>query len=86
MTLTDEELDRDWQPNGRRPQSTIARSFSAELMDIFRIENSLTDLDQQVHAKLVYHLLTVSRALNHASNTCLQEANGRQGNRRTRRP
>ncbi|KAL3595161.1 hypothetical protein FPOAC2_09483 [Fusarium poae] len=51
MTLTDEELDRDWQPNGRRPQSTIARSFSAELMDIFRIENSLTDLDQQVHAK-----------------------------------
>ncbi|KAM0356597.1 hypothetical protein ACHAP4_007183 [Fusarium culmorum] len=31
--------------------STIARSFSAELMDIFRIENSLTDLDQQVHAK-----------------------------------
>ncbi|UPL01074.1 hypothetical protein LCI18_012008 [Fusarium solani-melongenae] len=51
MTLTDEELDRDWQPNGRRPQSTIARSFSAELMDIFRIENSLSDLDQQVHDK-----------------------------------
>ncbi|KAF5553038.1 CENP-Q a CENPA-CAD centromere complex subunit domain-containing protein [Fusarium mexicanum] len=51
MTLTDEELDRDWQPSGRRPQSTIARSFSAELMDIFRIENSLTDLDQQVHDK-----------------------------------
>ncbi|KAF4947115.1 hypothetical protein FGADI_10648 [Fusarium gaditjirri] len=51
MTLTDEELDRDWQPSGRRPQSTIARSFSAELMDIFRIENSLTDLDQQVHEK-----------------------------------
>jgi hypothetical protein len=40
--------------------STIARSFSAELMDIFRIENSLTDLDQQVHDKLVYHLITVS--------------------------
>ncbi|KAH7249316.1 hypothetical protein NW759_009775 [Fusarium solani] len=51
MTLTDEELDRDWQPSGRRPQSTIARSFSAELMDIFRIENSLSDLDQQVHDK-----------------------------------
>ncbi|KAJ3524741.1 hypothetical protein NM208_g11939 [Fusarium decemcellulare] len=51
MTMTDEELDRDWQPNGRRPQSTIARSFSAELMDIFRIENSLTDLDAQVHDK-----------------------------------
>lgn len=28
--------------------STIARSFSAELMDIFRIENSLADLDSQV--------------------------------------
>ncbi|KAJ6441809.1 LSM1-like protein [Purpureocillium lavendulum] len=46
--MTDAELDRDWQPNGRRPQSTIARSFSQELMDIFRIENSLTDLDQSV--------------------------------------
>lgn len=29
-------------------------------MDIFRIENSLTDLDQQVHAKLVHRLLSVS--------------------------
>ncbi|EHA56740.1 hypothetical protein MCOR27_008004 [Pyricularia oryzae] len=46
--LSDEELDRDWKPNGRRPHSTIARSFSAELMDIFRIENSLADLDSQV--------------------------------------
>lgn len=44
-------------------------------MDIFRIENSLTDLDQQVHAKLVYHLLTVSHPLNYVSNTSLQEAN-----------
>ncbi|OTB16337.1 hypothetical protein K445DRAFT_74804 [Daldinia sp. EC12] len=48
MNPTDEELDRDWQPNGRRPQSTIARSFSQELMDIFRIENSLADLDEQI--------------------------------------
>ncbi|KAH7320075.1 hypothetical protein B0I35DRAFT_227808 [Stachybotrys elegans] len=46
--MSDEELDRDWKPNGRRPQSTIARTFSQELMDIFRIENDLTDLDQQV--------------------------------------
>ncbi|KAH7134698.1 hypothetical protein B0J13DRAFT_625908 [Dactylonectria estremocensis] len=51
MDRTDEELDRDWQPSGRRPQSTIARSFSQELMDIFRIENSLTDLDEQVSEK-----------------------------------
>jgi len=48
MNMTDEELDRDWKPNGRRPQSTIARSFSAELVDIFRIENSVADLDEQV--------------------------------------
>ncbi|KAI2631863.1 hypothetical protein GGR54DRAFT_627469 [Hypoxylon sp. NC1633] len=48
MNPTDEELDRDWKPNGRRPQSTIARSFSQELMDIFRIENSVADLDEQV--------------------------------------
>ncbi|RCI14454.1 hypothetical protein L249_6124 [Ophiocordyceps polyrhachis-furcata BCC 54312] len=46
--MTDAELDRDWKPNGRRPQSTVARSFSDELMDIFRIDNSLTDLDQKV--------------------------------------
>ncbi|KAI1471197.1 uncharacterized protein F4812DRAFT_455308 [Daldinia caldariorum] len=51
MNPTDEELDRDWQPNGRRPQSTIARSFSQELMDIFRIENSLTDLDEQINKR-----------------------------------
>ncbi|KAI3327947.1 hypothetical protein HD806DRAFT_531280 [Xylariaceae sp. AK1471] len=48
MDRTDEELDRDWVPNGRRPQSTIARSFSAELMDIFRIENSIADLGVEV--------------------------------------
>ncbi|KAI1093721.1 hypothetical protein F5B19DRAFT_491039 [Rostrohypoxylon terebratum] len=48
MNPTDDELDRDWKPNGRRPQSTIARSFSQELMDIFRIENSIADLDEQV--------------------------------------
>lgn len=46
--MSDEELDRNWQPNGRRPQSTLAKSFSAELMDIFRIENSVADLDNQV--------------------------------------
>lgn len=44
MAPTDEQLDRDWQPNGRRPQSTIARSFSQELIDIFRIEDSVSDL------------------------------------------
>ncbi|KAI1748532.1 hypothetical protein F4782DRAFT_534364 [Xylaria castorea] len=48
MDRTDEELERDWVPSGRRPQSTIARSFSAELMDIFRIENSVADLDEKI--------------------------------------
>ncbi|RYP93760.1 hypothetical protein DL770_000132 [Monosporascus sp. CRB-9-2] len=51
MSPTDDELDRDWQPNGRRPQSTIARSFSQELMDIFKIENSIADLDEQVEKR-----------------------------------
>ncbi|KAL2129388.1 hypothetical protein VTI74DRAFT_7884 [Chaetomium olivicolor] len=51
MTMTDEELDRDWKPNGRRPQSTVAQMFSQELMDIFRIENSVTDLDEQVNKR-----------------------------------
>ncbi|KAI1118124.1 hypothetical protein F5Y14DRAFT_447535 [Nemania sp. NC0429] len=53
MDRTDEELERDWVPNGRRPQSTIARSFSAELMDIFRIENSIADLDEQIDKRYV---------------------------------
>jgi TolA-binding protein len=48
MTLTDEELDREWKPNGRRPQSTVAQMFSQELMDIFRIDNSVADLDEKV--------------------------------------
>ncbi|KAL2143631.1 hypothetical protein VTI28DRAFT_10138 [Corynascus sepedonium] len=51
MTMTDEELDREWQPNGRRPQSTVAQMFSQELMDIFRIDNSVADLDEQVNKR-----------------------------------
>ncbi|KAK2607094.1 hypothetical protein N8I77_005799 [Diaporthe amygdali] len=46
--FSDENLDRDWKPNGRRPQSTIARSFSAELADIFRLDNSVADLDAKI--------------------------------------
>ncbi|PFH58588.1 hypothetical protein XA68_13466 [Ophiocordyceps unilateralis] len=49
--MTDAELDRDWKPNGRRPQSTVARSFSEELMGIFRIDDSLTELDQKVNER-----------------------------------
>ncbi|KAK3396732.1 hypothetical protein B0T20DRAFT_357075 [Sordaria brevicollis] len=51
--MTDEELDRDWKPNGRRPQSTVARNFSQELMDIFRIDKDITDLDDQVDKRSV---------------------------------
>lgn len=51
--MTDNELDRDWKPNGRRPQSTIARNFSQELMDIFRIDKDITDLDVQVDKRSV---------------------------------
>ncbi|KAJ4154994.1 hypothetical protein LMH87_000262 [Akanthomyces muscarius] len=50
-TYTDEELDREWKPTSRRPLSTIARSFSDELMDIFRIDNSVADLDHQVDTR-----------------------------------
>lgn len=49
--MTDAELDRDWVPSGRRPLSTVARSFSQELVDIFRIDNSVSDLDQQVNER-----------------------------------
>ncbi|KAK4102474.1 hypothetical protein N658DRAFT_515171 [Parathielavia hyrcaniae] len=46
--MSDEEIDREWKPNGRRPQSAIAQQFSQELMDIFRIDNSVNDLDEKV--------------------------------------
>lgn len=32
---------------------TVARSFSDELMNIFRIDNSVADLDQQVDTRCV---------------------------------
>lgn len=39
--------------NYRNRCSTIARMFSDELMDIFRIDNSVADLDEQVDKRLV---------------------------------
>lgn len=41
--------------------STIARSFSLELMDIFRIENSISDLDQQVDKRCVSLPINIAR-------------------------
>jgi hypothetical protein len=64
--MSDDELDREWKPNGR-PQSsviisistdptdlvnsTMALSFSAALNDVFKIDNSLADLDAAVDQK-----------------------------------
>ncbi|TAQ87460.1 hypothetical protein B7494_g4217 [Chlorociboria aeruginascens] len=49
--MTDEEMDREWKPNSARPQSTIARSFFLELDDLFKIDNSIADLDLAVSEK-----------------------------------
>jgi hypothetical protein len=73
--MSDEELDREWQPTSARPQSyvpnpkhpevlqqltiltsTMARSFSLALNDLFKIDNSLADLDAAVSEKCVPHL------------------------------
>lgn len=43
-------MDREWKPTGR-PQSTMARSFSLALNDVFKIDNSLADLDAAVEQK-----------------------------------
>jgi len=48
--MSDDQLDQEWKPNGR-PQSTMARSFSAALNDVFKIDNSLADLDAAVEQK-----------------------------------
>ncbi len=50
---SDAELDRDWQPNGRRPQSTMARHFSVALDNLFDIDNRIIDLDAAVDQKYV---------------------------------
>ncbi|EQL03924.1 hypothetical protein OCS_00367 [Ophiocordyceps sinensis CO18] len=71
MTMTDAELDRDWQPNGRRPQSTIARSFSQELGDIFRIEDSLTDLDNKVDQRFISQEAPAHGAANNQPPACV---------------
>ena len=41
---------------------TIARSFSDELMDIFRIDNSVADLDQQVDTRCVHSITELELA------------------------
>ena len=41
---------------------TIARSFSDELMDIFRIDNSVADLDHQVDTRCVHSITELELA------------------------
>ncbi|RDL40127.1 Uncharacterized protein BP5553_00106 [Venustampulla echinocandica] len=48
--MSDDELDREWKPSNR-PQSTMARSFSLALNDLFMIDNSVADLDAVVSEK-----------------------------------
>ncbi|RFU23546.1 hypothetical protein B7463_g12792, partial [Scytalidium lignicola] len=48
--MSDDEFDKDWKPSGR-PQSTMARSFSLALNDLFKIDNSIADLDAAVFEK-----------------------------------
>jgi hypothetical protein len=56
--MSDDELDREWKPSGKaRPQSTMARSFSLALNDLFKIDNSIADLDAAVSEKYVARLL-----------------------------
>ncbi|PTB75829.1 hypothetical protein M440DRAFT_25188, partial [Trichoderma longibrachiatum ATCC 18648] len=52
-SFTDEELDRNWQPNGRRPQSTIARNFQLELEDIFNLDETKAELQQSYDTRFV---------------------------------
>ncbi|KAL7922002.1 hypothetical protein ACQKWADRAFT_313502 [Trichoderma austrokoningii] len=51
MSFTDEELDRNWQPNGRRPQSTIARNFQMELEDIFNLDEQKAELQESLDTR-----------------------------------
>ncbi|KAM0264743.1 hypothetical protein ACHAQJ_000568 [Trichoderma viride] len=51
MSFTDEELDRNWTPSGRRPQSTIARNFQLELEDIFNLDENKAELVQSVDTR-----------------------------------
>ncbi|MCJ1297466.1 hypothetical protein MMC08_000252 [Hypocenomyce scalaris] len=48
--MAGKESESDWKPNGR-PQSTIARSFSASLNDAFMIDSKLDGLAQSVEQK-----------------------------------
>ncbi|KAL1972630.1 hypothetical protein VTN31DRAFT_7044 [Thermomyces dupontii] len=41
----------EWQPNPRRPQSTMAQAFSVALDNAFMLDNDINHLDQTVQQK-----------------------------------
>jgi hypothetical protein len=67
LNMSDDELDREWKPNNRpqscvyssqRPvlseltaHRALARSFSLALDDLFKIDNSVADLDAVIYEK-----------------------------------
>ncbi|EHK98265.1 hypothetical protein M7I_6033 [Glarea lozoyensis 74030] len=52
--MSDAELDREWKPS-TRPQSTMAKNFSLALNDLFKIDNSVADLDAVVSENRTRH-------------------------------
>ncbi|KAI9839446.1 MAG: hypothetical protein M1819_002071 [Sarea resinae] len=48
--MSDDEFDPEWKPSGR-PQSTLARSFSAALHDAFMIDTSIDTMSAAVEEK-----------------------------------
>lgn len=65
---SDSELDTEWQPSGRRPQSTMAKHFSLALDDLFKMDNSIADLDAAVDEK---YALFLAQYLHNSSLTLL---------------
>ncbi|EFQ99208.1 hypothetical protein MGYG_02222 [Nannizzia gypsea CBS 118893] len=49
--MTDVELDKEWKPNGRRPQSTMARSLAAALDNAFMLDSEVDSLTNAIHYK-----------------------------------
>ncbi|EZF28330.1 Ca2+dependent lipid-binding protein, contains C2 domain protein [Trichophyton interdigitale] len=48
---TDVELDKEWKPSGRRPQSTMARSLAAALDNAFMLDSEVDNLTNSIHYK-----------------------------------
>lgn len=61
---SDSELDSEWQPSGRRPQSTMAKHFSLALDDLFKMDNSIADLDAAVDEKYFSRPFAPSQTVN----------------------